>query len=106
MATYYAQRKSIKNGETQPINNRFGAMADMERQYHLYCASAATNADCFEVDALNGEPSSRARWSARSGRTRCSRNPNLNSRRKLRRSKSCLRYKYKSLAPKTLTISA
>lgn len=52
MATYYAQRKSIKNGETQPINNRFGAMADMERQYHLYCASAATNADGFEVDAV------------------------------------------------------
>lgn len=50
--TYYAQRKSIKGGETQPINNRFGAMADMERQYHLYCASAATNADGFEVDAV------------------------------------------------------
>lgn len=52
MATYYAQRKSIKNNETQPINNRFGAMAEMERQYHLYCASAATNADGNQVDAV------------------------------------------------------
>lgn len=52
MATYYAQRKSIKNGETQPINNRFGERADMERQYHLYCASAATNEADNEVDAV------------------------------------------------------
>lgn len=50
--TYYAQRKSIKNGTTQPINNRFGTLPEMERQYHLYCASAATNADGFEVDAV------------------------------------------------------
>jgi len=52
MATYYAQRKSIKNGETLPINNRFGTLPEMERQYHLYCASAATNADGNEVDAV------------------------------------------------------
>jgi len=50
--TYYAQRKSIKDGTTLPINNRFGTMAEMERQYHLYCASAATNADGNEVDAV------------------------------------------------------
>lgn len=49
---YYAQRKSIKGGETLPINNRFGARADMERQFHLYCASAATNEAENEVDAI------------------------------------------------------
>lgn len=50
--TYYAQRKSIKNGETQPINNRFGSRAEMERQYHLYCASAATNEAGNEIDSI------------------------------------------------------
>ena len=50
--TYYAQRKSIKNGEAQAINNRFGARADMERQYHLYCASAATNEAGNDVDSI------------------------------------------------------
>lgn len=52
MATYYAQRKSVKNNEVQPINNRFGERAEMERQYHLYCASAATNADGNQLDAV------------------------------------------------------
>ena len=50
--TYYAQRKSIKNSETQPINNRFGSRAEMERQYHLYCASAATNEAGNEIDSI------------------------------------------------------
>ena len=50
--TYYAQRKSIKNGEPQTVNNRFGTRPEMERQFHLYCASAATNADGNEVDAV------------------------------------------------------
>ena len=50
--TYYAQRKSIKAGETQPINNRFGSRADMERQYHLYCASAATNEAGNDTDSI------------------------------------------------------
>ena len=50
--TYYAQRKSIKDGEPQTINNRYGTRADMERQYHLYCASACTNADGYEVDSI------------------------------------------------------
>lgn len=40
--TYYAQRKSIKNGATT-FNNRTGSREDMLRQYFLYCASAATN---------------------------------------------------------------
>lgn len=50
--TYYAQRKSIKSGEPQTINNRYGGLADMERQFHLYCASACTNADGYEVDSI------------------------------------------------------
>ena len=50
--TYYSQRKSIKAGVPQTINNRYGTRPEMERQYHLYCASAATNADGFEVDAV------------------------------------------------------
>lgn len=50
--TYYAQRKSIKNGEPQTINNRFGTRQEMERQFHLYCASAATNADENQVDSV------------------------------------------------------
>ena len=49
---YYAQRKSVKDGEPVAINNRYGERADMERQYHLYCASAATNADGFESDSI------------------------------------------------------
>ena len=51
MANYYAQRKSIKNGEPQTPNNRYGERADMERQFHLYCASAATNADNNDTDS-------------------------------------------------------
>lgn len=50
--TYYAQRKSIKNGQPQTVNNRYGTREEMERQFHLYCASAATNADGFEVDSI------------------------------------------------------
>lgn len=50
--TYYAQRKSIKNGEPQTVNNRFGTRQEMERQFHLYCASAATNADSNDIDSI------------------------------------------------------
>jgi len=42
---YYAQRKSIKSdGTMDAINNRYGERNAMERQYHLYCASACENA--------------------------------------------------------------
>lgn len=50
--TYYAQRKSIKGGQPVTPNNRFGTRPEMERQFHLYCASAATNADENQVDAV------------------------------------------------------
>ena len=49
---YYSQRKSIKNGEPQSVNNRFGTRQEMERQYHLYCASAATNEAGNDVDSI------------------------------------------------------
>ena len=49
---YYAQRKSIKNGEALPINNRFGERKDMERQFHLYCAAACVFSDENDIDAI------------------------------------------------------
>ena len=51
MATYYAQRKTINAGTAVTPNNRFGTRPEMERQFHLYCASAATNADNNDVDS-------------------------------------------------------
>lgn len=51
--TYYAQRKSILNGEPQTINNRYGDQRQMERQYHLFCANACDGAENpFDVDAI------------------------------------------------------
>ena len=51
--TYYAERKSILNGQTQPINSRFGDRRAMERQYHLYCANACDGAEYpFDVDSI------------------------------------------------------
>lgn len=51
--TYYAERKSILNGQTQPINSRFGDRRAMERQYHLYCANACDGTENpFDVDSI------------------------------------------------------
>lgn len=51
--TYYAERKSILNGQTQPINSRFGDRRQMERQYHLFCANACDGEENpFDVDAI------------------------------------------------------
>lgn len=52
MATYYAQRKSIKDGQPVAPNNRYGERQDMLRQYFLYCASAATNEQGNEFDSV------------------------------------------------------
>lgn len=53
MATYYAQRKSILNGEPQQINNRYGNKREMERQYHLYCANACDgNEYPYDTDSI------------------------------------------------------
>ncbi len=51
--TYYAQRKSILNGEPQTVNNRYGDRRAMERQYHLYCANACDGDDYpFDIDSI------------------------------------------------------
>lgn len=51
--TFYAQRKSIKNGTTT-FNNRTDADRDtMLRQYFLYCASAASNDQENEFDYVD-----------------------------------------------------
>lgn len=49
---YYAQRKSIKNGEVT-FNNRTGEREEMLRQYFLYCASSATNTDKNDYDYVD-----------------------------------------------------
>ena len=49
---YYAQRKSIKDGAPVTPNNRYGTKSEMERQFHLYCASACTNADGNAADSI------------------------------------------------------
>ena len=51
--TYYAQRKSILNGEPQAINNRFGSQREMERQFHLYCANACDGEQApYDIDSI------------------------------------------------------
>ncbi len=49
--TYYAIRWSIKDGATTH-NERTGDKAAMERQFHLYCASCATNEAGNQYDAV------------------------------------------------------
>lgn len=48
---YYAIRRSIKNG-AHTSNDRTGEKEAMERQFHLYCASCATNEAENEFDAV------------------------------------------------------
>ena len=38
--TYYAERKSVKDGAVQPVVYKTGTQAEMEYQFHLFCASA------------------------------------------------------------------
>ena len=47
--TYYSQRKSILNGEPQAIVNKYGNRRQMERQFHLFCASA-NDGDEYQFD--------------------------------------------------------
>ena len=49
--TYYAQRKSINNGEPQPIVNKYGTRTEMEYQFHLFCASAVKT-DVRDLDSI------------------------------------------------------
>lgn len=50
--TYYAQRKSIKDGNVT-FNSRTGEKSDMLRQYFLYCANSATNTDENDYDYID-----------------------------------------------------
>ena len=58
--TYYAQRKSIKNGEPQTPSNFYGTQRAMQRQFHLFCANALSgdeftnDIDCIEWGTLEG----------------------------------------------------
>ena len=38
--TYYSERKSVKDGAVQPVVYKTGTQAEMEYQFHLFCASA------------------------------------------------------------------
>ena len=49
--TYYAQRKSIINGEPQSVVNKYGTQAEMEYQFHLFCASAVKT-DVRDLDSI------------------------------------------------------
>lgn len=49
--TYYAQRKSVNNGEPQQIVNKYGDRAEMEYQFHLFCASAVKT-DIRDLDSI------------------------------------------------------
>ena len=67
--TYYAIRRSIKDGNTTS-NERTGDKAAMERQFHLYCASCATNEagnafDSVEWGTLEGGKLDRKVWDNR-----------------------------------------
>lgn len=49
--TYYAQRKSINNGEPQAVVNKYGTRTEMEYQFHLFCASAVKT-DVRDIDSI------------------------------------------------------
>lgn len=50
--TYYAQRKIIKNGVAQAnVTNKVGERAEMEKQFHMFCANAAVNGDSNDFDS-------------------------------------------------------
>lgn len=51
--TYYSQRKSVLNGETQTVVNKYGDRRAMERQFHLFCANANDGEDfSFDLDSI------------------------------------------------------
>lgn len=49
--TYFAQRKSIKDGVIQPVIYKTGTSSEMEYQFHLFCASAVKT-DIRDIDAI------------------------------------------------------
>ena len=49
--TYYAERKSIKDGTVQPVVYKTGERNEMEYQFHLFCASAVKT-DVRDLDSI------------------------------------------------------
>lgn len=49
--TYFAERKSIKDGVVQPVIYKTGDKIEMEYQFHLFCASAVKT-DIRDIDAI------------------------------------------------------
>lgn len=49
--TYYAERKSAKDGAVQPVVYKTGTQAEMEYQFHLFCASAVKT-DVRDLDSI------------------------------------------------------
>lgn len=64
--TYYATRRSIKDGKVTTVDKN-GEKVAMERQFYLFCASAATNEagnsfDAVEWGTLEGGKLDRKVW--------------------------------------------
>ena len=49
--TFYAERKSVKDGAVQPVVYKTGTQAEMEYQFHLFCASAVKT-DVRDLDSI------------------------------------------------------
>ena len=49
--TYYADRKSVKDGAVPPVVYKTGTQAEMEYQFHLFCASAVKT-DVRDLDSI------------------------------------------------------
>ena len=49
--TFYAERKSINEGNVQPVVYKTGTQAEMEYQFHLFCASAVKT-DVRDIDPI------------------------------------------------------
>lgn len=49
--TYFAERKSIKDGVVQPVIYKTGDKIEMEYQFHLFCANAVKT-DIRDIDAI------------------------------------------------------
>ena len=49
--TFYAERKSINEGNVQPVVYKTGTQAEMEYQFHLFCASAVKT-DVRDIDSI------------------------------------------------------
>ena len=50
---YYAQRQFYKNGSPQtPANYAYAKREDAEKQWHLLCSSAITNADGWDFASV------------------------------------------------------